>query len=675
LAFACASWAATSASGAPGDIHFLGCVSGDAAALVSAGKGCDPAPSPAPGGTHSGLDQLRSVAVSPDGSDVYAVAEAEDAIFALRRDAATGQLSVVNCITGNSSEVPCVHAPHATAGGAGSGMNLSTDVVVSPDGRHVYAAAPWDDAVAVFDRDAATGALSWNSCLTSRQVAGVSGGGSCAEVPNSGLGTGTGLADLRYLAISPDGADVYAAGLLDKALVDFDRDPASGELTFAGCVTGKTSVTTAAGGNCAGQVPGVNSGGDNNALDDVHALAVAPDGTVVYTVSEDQAAIAAFERAPEGAVGFGSCVTGLDGAIAEAGGCATTPNVTVGGINSGLGRLFDVAVSPDGRDIYAVSQTDDAISTFRHDPGSGDLAFAGCVTANNGASTLLSGRNCAPLPGSSPTGAGSGLDGTVSLAISPDGRRLYTSASFDDAVAAFDRDPDSGALSRAGCLAGNSAATYCALVPGAADGGAGSGLSELLSIEVSGTGGELYTAATGDDAVGWFAVEPAPAASPFTSPAADTVAPVVSGLRITPQSFAVVGRGRARAASSAKRRRARTGATVKFNLSEQAGVAIGVQRRLPGRRRRARGSSRCVKPTRALARSHAKRCARFIALRPPLARAGRRGANSLRFSGRLGRHRLGPGRYRMVIRATDAAGNASKPRRRAFRIVASGSRR
>ena len=52
-----------------------------------------------------------------------------------------------------------------------------------------------------------------------------------------------------------------------------------------------------------------------------------------------------------------------------------------------------------------------------------------------------------------------------------------------------------------------------------------------------------------------------------------------------------------------------------------------------------------------------------------LVRTGKKGANRLKFSGRIGRRALKRGRYRAVITATDAAGNRSAPRRVKFRIV------
>jgi hypothetical protein len=56
-------------------------------------------------------------------------------------------------------------------------------------------------------------------------------------------------------------------------------------------------------------------------------------------------------------------------------------------------------------------------------------------------------------------------------------------------------------------------------------------------------------------------------------------------------------------------------------------------------------------------------------MRPTLSRDGRGGANSFRFVGRLGRRVLAPGSYRLVLRATDGAGNESEPQARPFRVV------
>jgi hypothetical protein len=45
------------------------------------------------------------------------------------------------------------------------------------------------------------------------------------------------------------------------------------------------------------------------------------------------------------------------------------------------------------------------------------------------------------------------------------------------------------------------------------------------------------------------------------------------------------------------------------------------------------------------------------------------GANRKKFSGKIGKRRVRPGRYRATLVARDAAGNASKPKRLNFRVV------
>ena len=51
------------------------------------------------------------------------------------------------------------------------------------------------------------------------------------------------------------------------------------------------------------------------------------------------------------------------------------------------------------------------------------------------------------------------------------------------------------------------------------------------------------------------------------------------------------------------------------------------------------------------------------------AESGAAGANRNPFSGRIGKKRLRPGRYRATLVATDAAGNASAPRQVAFKVI------
>jgi hypothetical protein len=131
---------------------------------------------------------------------------------------------------------------------------------------------------------------------------------------------------------------------------------------------------------------------------------------------------------------------------------------------------------------------------------------------------------------------------------------------------------------------------------------------------------------------------PPPAAPPSSRP--DTLAPAITGLSLSNRTFRVDRRARAAAA--------KRGTRFRFTLSEAASVGFTIERRARGRR------------------------ARYVRV-GTFARSLRGGRASVAFSGRLrvrGRTRaLSPGRYRATVRATDAARNASQPRRVTFRVV------
>jgi hypothetical protein len=133
----------------------------------------------------------------------------------------------------------------------------------------------------------------------------------------------------------------------------------------------------------------------------------------------------------------------------------------------------------------------------------------------------------------------------------------------------------------------------------------------------------------------------------------------VSELRLSNKRFAVA-RG---ATPVSARRRAKRGTKVSYRSSEAGGARLRIERRRPGFRR----GRRCVaKRPRGVRRP--RRCTRFVRV-GTLTRDAKPGANSVRFSGRIGRRALRRGRYRLTLVVTDAAGNASKPSRVGFRIV------
>jgi hypothetical protein len=124
-------------------------------------------------------------------------------------------------------------------------------------------------------------------------------------------------------------------------------------------------------------------------------------------------------------------------------------------------------------------------------------------------------------------------------------------------------------------------------------------------------------------------------------PAPDLAAPVITGPTLTPKRFRVSPRGTATVARLGR------GSRIRYSLSEAAAVTLRFQR---GVRTRRTGRRRWVPAG-------------------TLRRAGIAGVNRVPFSGRIGRRALRAGRYRLVLRATDAAGNSAKATPRALRVV------
>jgi hypothetical protein len=150
---------------------------------------------------------------------------------------------------------------------------------------------------------------------------------------------------------------------------------------------------------------------------------------------------------------------------------------------------------------------------------------------------------------------------------------------------------------------------------------------------------------------------PAPAPAPGAG-AVESVPLVISRVSLTHPVFRTT-RG---AAASARTRRAPRGTRFLYRLSEDARMAITIKKRTRGRRTH----GRCRRPTARSARRHT--CIRFVR-RGVLRVTAHAGRNSTPFSGWLGRRRLGPGRYRAVLRARNAAGKRSARKRVAFRVV------
>jgi PKD repeat protein len=179
------------------------------------------------------------------------------------------------------------------------------------------------------------------------------------------------------------------------------------------------------------------------------------------------------------------------------------------------------------------------------------------------------------------------------------------------------------------------------------DGGAATGATASHSFASAGSHSGTVTVT---DATGLSATATVTVNVTATAPPVD-LAPVLSELSVKPARFRVAGRRRARTGAAAKR--APVGTTIRYRLSEAAAVTLTIER--PARGRRV-GSGACRKPTRKNRRGRA--CKRWVKV-GALRRTGVAGANSVKFSGKLGRKALKAGKYRIRARARDTGGNQS----------------
>jgi 6-phosphogluconolactonase (cycloisomerase 2 family) len=299
------------------------------------------------------LDGPDDVLVSANGAHVYVAARDSDAIAVFGRDPSTGQLSWL----GNQVD----------GSGAVSGLDGVVALALSPDGDHLYAAGREAGAVAVFARDHASGALSF---LEAERDAAL-GGGSAVD-----------LEQPTALVVSPDGGQVYVASRSGNAVQTFARDPDSGSLGFgqlsfhAVARNGLDGITGLSGANGlaisadGAHLYALGSGSNSVVLFDratdgslvqrqhwasgsgvpgllgPSAIALTGDGSELYVTGLDDHSLTIFRRADDGALSVRQTVFDDQGSVTSMGGPAA------------------LAISPDDRNVYVAANFDSAIVVF-----------------------------------------------------------------------------------------------------------------------------------------------------------------------------------------------------------------------------------------------------------------------------------------------------------------------
>lgn len=137
--------------------------------------------------------------------------------------------------------------------------------------------------------------------------------------------------------------------------------------------------------------------------------------------------------------------------------------------------------------------------------------------------------------------------------------------------------------------------------------------------------------------------------------------PTVTDLKISPNKFKV-GKSKTPLVVQAKKKTP-TGTTIKYTLDKPATVFIDIRQKVRGKK----SGTKCVKPTKKLRKR--KNCTRTVT-KGTLRRLGVTGANSVKFSGRLNKTKLKPGKYEVRVTAfADLNGTGSVPQTKSFTIV------
>jgi DNA-binding beta-propeller fold protein YncE len=335
-------------------------------------------------GQHSGctattpekaVERPFSVAVSQDGTSVYAASVGSNAVDEFSRDAGTGALTFIGCV---GQLAGCTPTSPADA------VSAPISVVVSTDGSSVYVAAN-GGAVDEFQRNTITGVLTFHGCIGA-EVAGCT----VPSKPNS-------MHALGDVVISPDGTSVYAGGETGS-ISTFTRNSTTGALAFADCI---------------GYLPECTQTSVHFAVNEPLSLAISPDGANLYAGNFNNGLVDVFTReAGTGTLKF----TGCNGYDAEEPAACTAPPK---GVPEGP---LQIAISPDGADLYVAS--DYSVSEFSRGPG-GVLSYVGCTGQVPGICTA--------------TNPSEAVFFQISLALSPNGANLYSGDQLAHDVDEFGR--------------------------------------------------------------------------------------------------------------------------------------------------------------------------------------------------------------------------------------------
>lgn len=294
------------------------------------------------------LDAANKVTISPDGKNAYVTFRTGLAIF--DRD------SVGGALTQKPGQAGCI-SMDGGAGGAfadsiargscatATAIAGAIAAAVSPDGKNVYVAGSYGDALVILDRDPTTGALSAKpgtaGCITED---GTDGLGEFSPYPPDAkvCADGQALRDARSVVVSPDGNDVYVAASDSDAIAVFDRDLLDGTVAQKPGREGCASETGTRGA-CA----------NARALRGPFMVTISPDGAQMYVASTTSGAVSIFDRRLGGAL---KQQPGRSGCISRTGTHGTCRKARV------LESPVSIGISPDAKHLYTAPGLGNTIS-------------------------------------------------------------------------------------------------------------------------------------------------------------------------------------------------------------------------------------------------------------------------------------------------------------------------
>lgn len=331
------------------------------------------------------------------------------------------------------------------------------------------------------------------------------------------------LFDVHSLEIAPDGQHVYAGQGLGAPYVVLNRDPATSRLSY---VTRPTfpGGPTGGGGNFRRSIAVspdskdvYDSLNDGNALRHMRAVgdsvlfagrydnytagivgmtgpgqvAVSPDGQCVYVtaIRGYPMSIVAFRRGPDGALSFVGTYTGGADDHAYWGEMAFSADSRRLYAAAGLSGVGVFARDDASCAVARVSQTSYAgqqVASIAISPDGRNLYSSGDDNQLNAATidpttgvvspiqTLTGGRGGVP-----------GIEGVSGVVVSPDGKHVYTSAGVENAIAAFERSGDGQLVPRGVWRNGEHGIV---------------GLARATSLVISADGRSVYASSSGTEA-------------------------------------------------------------------------------------------------------------------------------------------------------------------------------